>query len=118
MAQVTGTIIVRLDGVSLRSDAKATMSLGGKERKSRYADHGLVGFSETPIAASIKATLLHTADTDLQLIADARNVTLMFETDTGKRYTIRGAYSIKPPELTGSEGEVSVEFEGQAAVET
>lgn len=107
-----------MDGLSLRSDAKATLSLGGKERKDRYADHGLAGFSETPIAASIKATLLHTADSDLQAIADAKSVTLMFETDTGKRYTIRNAFSTKPPELAGDGGEISVEFMGQAAVET
>lgn len=116
-AQVTGTVVVRMNGLSLRSDAKATLSLGGYERKDRYADHGLAGFSQTPIASSIKANLLHTAQSDLQSIMDAKDVTLIFETDTGKRYTISNAFCTKPPELTGSEGEVSVEFMGNPAIE-
>ena len=117
MAQVTGTVVVRMNGKSLRSDAKATMSLGGYERKDRYADHGLAGYSQTPIAASIKANLLHTADSDLQEIMDATDVTLDFETDTGRVFTIPNAFCTEPPQLTGSEGEVAVAFMGNNAIE-
>ncbi len=107
-----------MNGLSLRSDAKASMSLGGFERKDRYADHTLLGYSQTPIAAEIKCNLLHTVQTDLQSIMDATDVTIMFETDTGRRYTMRNAFCTKPPELTGGEGECSVEFKGHAAIET
>lgn len=117
MAQVSGTIVVKMNGRSLRSDAKSTMSLGGKERDAKYADHDLLGFCEKPIAASLKGTLYHTAESDLQGLADARNVTITFETDTGRVYTIRNAFSTKPPELTGGDGEISIEFMGHAAIE-
>lgn len=107
-----------MNGLSLRSDAKATLNFGGKERKDRYADYGLIGYSETPKGAEIKANLVHTVQSDLQSINDATDVTLIFETDTGKRYTIRNAFSATPPELSGDGGEISVHFIGQPAIES
>lgn len=118
MAQVTGTLILIMDGQSLRTQDGAKLELGGKERTEQYADGVLLGFSEKPVAASVTATMKHTSDTDLQKIADAKNVTLVLIADTGKRYTVRGAFSTKPPTLTGGEGEVEVEFKGQPAIES
>ncbi len=118
MSQVTGTVVVRKNGRSLRSKANATLVLGGVERTEQYADHGLAGYSQKPLASVITATLIHTAQTDLQDIMDTVDATIIFETDTGKRYTMRNGFCTKPPELTGGEGEVSVEFKGQAAIES
>jgi len=116
--QVTGTCVIRMNGRSLRSETGATMHLGGKERTARYADHDLLGYSQKPIAAVVSGNLAHTAQTDLQAIADATDVTIIFETDTGVRYTMRNAFSTKPPELTGGEGQVSFEFNGKAMIQS
>ena len=115
---VTGVCILRMDGLSLRSKEGAKLSYGGKERTPQYADGVLVGPSAKPVAATVTASLVHCSDSDLQAIADAENVTILFETDTGKKYTVRAAFSTKPPELTGGEGEVAVEFAGQPAFES
>ena len=118
MSQVTGTVVVRLNGNTLRSESGAKLDLGGFERTDRYADHSLLGYSQKPIASMCSCTLAHTAQTDLQAIMDTVDATLIFETDTGKRYTIRNAFCTKPPTLTGGEGQVEVEFKGQPAVES
>jgi hypothetical protein len=115
--QVTGTCIIQQDGMSLRSKDGAKLAMGGKERTAVYADGLLLGPSEKPIASTVTATLAHTADSDLISINDAKNVTLTFLCDTGKRYVVRGAFCTKPCELTGGEGEVEVEFMGQPAAE-
>jgi hypothetical protein len=116
--RVTGTVLIRMNGRSLRSKPGATLSMGGFERTDQYADHELLGYSQKPIASSITATLAHTIQTDLQAIMDAVSVTLVFETDTGKKYTIRNAFCTKPPELSGDEGGVAIEFKGPPAIES
>lgn len=116
--QVTGTIVIRKNGRSLLAKSDATMSLGGKERTDQYADHGLVGYAEKPIAASISGKGVHHAGVSLQDIMDTVDATMSFETDTGVTYTIRNAFATKPPELTGGEGEFTFEFKGHAAVQS
>jgi hypothetical protein len=118
MSQFTGTVVVRMNGLSLRSESNASMEMGGKDRNARYADHGVAGFSEKPIASKVSCNIAHAADTDLQKIADAKDVTLIFETDTGRSYTIRNAFCVKPPHLTGGEGTAAIEFQGQPAIES
>lgn len=115
MAQVTGTVVVRLNGSSLRSEEGATLDIGGFERTERYADHSLLGFSKKPIAAVVSCSIAHTALTDLRAIEESEDVTLIFETDTGVTYTIRNAFCTKPPSMK-EEGKVDLEFKGQPAV--
>ena len=113
--QVTGVAIVRVDGASLRSKEGAKLVFGGFERTPVYADGVLIGFSAKPTAAMVTATLAHTSSSDLAAIRDTVDATILFETDTGTTYTIRGAFCTKPPELTGGEGDVAVEYAGQPA---
>lgn len=116
-AKVTGICIVRLNGKSLRSKEKATLAVGGVERTAQYADNAFAGFSTKPVCAKVSATLVHDSATDLLDIASAENVSIEFATDTGISYLVANAFCVKPPELTGGDGEVSVEFEGSPAVQ-
>lgn len=117
MEKVSGTCIVRIDGRSIRSKAGAKLSLGGFERTAVYADGALIGFSEKPIASQITATLAHTSSTDLAALNETVDASGIFETDTGVRFSIRGLTLTKPPEITGGEGDATVEFMGQPAVQ-
>lgn len=109
--------MVRLDGNSLRSKEKASLDLGGFERSSQYADHGYAGFSKKPVCAKVSATLIHTSQTDLIALANAEFVSIEFATDTGVSYLIANAHITKPPVLSGDGDGVSVEFEGEPAVQ-
>lgn len=115
--KVTGICIIRMNGKSLRSKEKATLSIGGVERTAQYADNGFAGFSTKPVCAKVTATLIHDASTNLQEIHDAENVSIEFASDTGISYMVPNAFSVKPPELTGGDGDVAVEFEGSPAVQ-
>jgi hypothetical protein len=116
--QVTGTVVVRLDNKSIRSKSGAKLSLGGLERSPEYADGVLIGYSARPIAATVTCTLVLTTTSDLDAINRSANSTILFECDNGITYMIANAFSVKPPEITGGNGEVSVEFSGQPSVRT
>jgi len=113
----SGTCVIRMDGLSLAAKEKAKIEIGGKERTAVVADHDVQGYTEKPVPAKVSATIAHTASSDLIAIANATNVTIDFETDTGVTYTVAGAWCSKPPELTGGEGDCDVEFMGRAAVQ-
>lgn len=115
MEQFTGTVIIRANGTSIRSKDGARLAIGGKERTPVYADGDIIGYSEKPIAATVTCTIAHSATTDLFAIRDQVDITLVFETDTGATFTIRGAFCTKPPEITGGEGDVAVEYTGKPA---
>lgn len=115
MAQVTGSVTIQSDGLSLRTKEGATLIYGGKERTPQYASGRLIGYSEAPIGATVSATLAHTSDTDLAAIARGTNVTLVFQCDSGPQYVVREAFLTSPPELTADGGDVAVEWTGQPA---
>jgi hypothetical protein len=115
---VTGTVVVRVDGKSIRSKAGAKLQTGGFERTAQYADGLLIGFSQKPIAAMITCSVV---DTSAANITDFNNITdsvVLFECDSGAVYTVRGAFLTKPAELSDGEGECALEFCGQPAVRT
>jgi len=117
MAQVTGVVILRMDGLALRSKEKATLEMGGSEQTEVFADGELIGYSSKPVAAKVTATLAHTAESDVAAINNARNVSIEFACDSGVSFLIANAFSCKPPKLSGGEGDLEVEFAGKAAIQ-
>lgn len=119
MADVTGTSYIQMDGFMLESkDGQASLDFGGVERAPVYANKRLLGPAEKAVACTVGSTLAHTAITDVAKINNAKNVTITFITDTGKRYVVRNAFCTKPCKLAASDnGDLEVEFMGQPAVE-
>lgn len=115
---VTGTVVLRIDGVSIRSKQGAKLMLGGFNRKAQYADGALIGYSQEPIASEITATLAHTNASNLDALNNVTDSTILFDCDSGVQYQVNGAFSTKPPEVTGGDGDVAVTYMGQPAVQT
>lgn len=115
MEKFTGVVIIRIDGKSIRSKEKAELDPGGVERTPVYADGQIVGYSEKPIASKVNATIAHGSSTDILSLGNVTNGSLVFETDTGLRYLISGAFATQRAKLTGGEGDCSVEYMGKPA---
>lgn len=116
--KVTGTIIIRVDGRSIRTKpGSAKMMMGGKEREPQMADDEIVGYSEKVVPATVSATLVHTSISNLTAIRDATDVTILFEADSGLSYTLNNMFCTKPPELADGGAGADVEFAGQPATE-
>ncbi|MGE0487315.1 MAG: phage tail tube protein [Gammaproteobacteria bacterium] len=118
MAQLTGRCSVKINGQLIRSKPGAKLNLGGVTREAVLGDNGVDGFVQKTAAPYIEGTFTHGRDTDLQALHDLEDGSVSFETDTGKGYILRNAWSANPPELTSGEGEVTFRFEGVTCEET
>jgi hypothetical protein len=112
--KLTGIVTIKVDGEIMRSKEGAKLSLGGKERTAQTGNK-VYGFTEKLVPSMCEFTLAHAGGDDLIGLQNSVDTTLEFETDTGDTYMIRDAFSTKPAELTGGEGDVAMEFSGQPA---
>lgn len=116
MPQVTGVVFVFINGEIQRSKEGSKLNTGGWERTAHMTGPIFHGHSKKPVPATIEYTGSHMADTDLEALNNLEDATVRFETDTGTVYIVTKAATTKPTELTGGEGEFSVEISGAPAV--
>lgn len=116
MSQVTGIVTIKLDGREVQSKEGAKLNTGGFQRTSVVVGKK-VHYSEKVMPASIECTLAHMATTSVTWLNGITNATAIFETDTGKKYTINGAFVSEPCSLTGGEGDLTLKLEGPPAKE-
>lgn len=93
----------------------STFDPGGQQRDEVKSDVGVVGFTEEPMAPSVKFKLPNTADISLNQLRNLKNVNVNIQDDNGKSWIMRESWVTKPPELSG--GEIDVEMKGVAADE-
>lgn len=116
--RVTSVTYIKINGSRQNVRSGGTFNPGGYERGSVAADNqAFVGYTQRPVASRVSVTAVHTSETDFAEMNEWANVTLEVYTDTGKQYVIAGAALTAPPELSGDEGEVALEFVGPPAQE-
>lgn len=115
--QVTGICSVKVNGKLLRTKEGAKLKLGGMERTPIMANGRVAGYAEKAVPAELEATLAHAADTDVLEIGGWVDATLIFETDTNKKYLVKNAFTTETLELTAGEGDLSLKMAGEAAEE-
>lgn len=114
--KLTGICKIKIDGALVRTKEGATIQMGGYTRTPQYGDGVLIGYTEAPMAAVVTATLQHASDTDIDAINNGVDVSIIFDCDSGPQFLVRSAFrSSDPVELTGGDGELTVEFSGQPA---
>lgn len=116
MAQITGRVYITISGTRLRSKEGATLNIGGAEREAVTSDAGVDGYSERITTPSVEFAINHSADTRLADLQKITGATLVFETDTGRTYTLQNAWCARPPTLT--KGDVSLQFMGTECIES
>lgn len=116
MTQLTGRAYVSANGVRFKTKNGSTLNFGGPTRTTQTGDTGVLGYTETITAPSVSCSIAHDANTSLTDLRDMKDVSITFEADTGKIYTISPAWLTNPP--TVSNGEVQLVFEGMEAVES
>ncbi|AMK09651.1 phage tail tube protein [Pseudodesulfovibrio indicus] len=108
--QVTGKAIIRVNGSELRTADEATLKPGGVSREPVKGSGKVHGFTETTEAPELECTVYHTADTSLADIMKITDATVIFETDTGKRFVLTGAFVTDAVSLKVKGGEVDVKM--------
>lgn len=95
----------------------AEVGMGNVKREPVMGDDGVLGYSEQHSDAPfIKCTIIHTKDTDEKKIADfvAEDITL--ETNTGRNYILKGAWTADPLSIAIKDGQLEVLFNGDELI--
>ncbi len=106
---LTGRAFITAGGKRLASKPGAKMNMGNLERKGEAGDAGVLGYTEAVAIPSVECTIAHSAQTSLQEYANMVDVTVSFDTDTGKSYVFRNAWQASVIELAGKD--VALRFE-------
>lgn len=114
MAQIAGKVYISINGKRLRSKEGASLNVGGAARTPAISDSGVDGFTESVTAPKVTCKISLTDDIKLKELQDFQG-TLIFETDTGRVYTLQDAWCASPPTL--EKGEVGLEFDAVECIE-
>jgi hypothetical protein len=109
MGQNTGRAYITVAGKRLASKEGAKLGFGNLERTADMGDAGVLGYTEKPTVPFVECTIAHNADTSLQEFADMVDVTVSFDTDSGRSYVLRNAWNAKALEM--DKGAVALRFE-------
>jgi hypothetical protein len=108
--QVTGKAVIRFDGREYKTADEATLQPGGVSRETVKGAGKVHGFTETTVEPEMECTIYHTKATSLKEIQDIDNATVIFETDTGARWVLTGAFVLDPLSLKTKGGEIAVKM--------
>lgn len=109
-----GRATINYNGKRLRSKPGATLNLGGTSRTPEPLDDGSVGYAEATAAPELSCTVPLTADLSVQELRDLIDANVVFESDTGKGWVIREAFTV---DTVSVGADVTLKFSGQAAEE-
>jgi Phage tail tube protein len=111
--KLTGRAFIDASGMGrLRSESGAELNFGGYPREGVQSDIGPVGYQEGDFAyPMISGTILHAADTDVDALNNATNITVTFTTDTGKSWVLQNAWR-KDVLALDSKGKLKFVLEG------
>lgn len=106
--QVTGKATIYVDGAQLKTADDATLDTGGEKRTAVKGNGQVIGYSAETVEPTLECTVYHTAETSIEDIKNITDATVIFQTDTGRRYVLTGAFVTDPPKLKTKGGELDV----------
>lgn len=100
-AQITGKVVIRIDGAVLPTENQATLTLEGVNRApERHGGQTYYSEEETP--PMMECSVLIGKDTDISKLNNITTATVFFEADTGQQYVMRNAFTTEPLAHDGS----------------
>lgn len=109
-----GRATITVNGTRLRSKPGATLLLGGVARAAEPLDTGEVAYAESTVAPELSCNIPLTADTDVEALRNLIDATVVFESDTGKSWSIRDAFAVDAVTVGA---DVALKISGQPATE-
>lgn len=104
MAQITGKATIRVNGKEIRTDGKGKLKLGGEKREPVTGPGKVHGYKEETEAPELEVKVLHTADISLKELQAITDATALVETDTGRQFVLREAFTTDVIELDFADG--------------
>lgn len=110
--RVGGIIFFKVDGELFQAKGEFTYNLGLPKRESVLGQDANHGFKELPQVPFIEGTITDSDELDLEAFLLIRDATCTLELANGKIIVLREAFYAGDGNVTSSEGEIEVRFEG------
>ena len=99
--QITGKVVIRVDGEVLPTENQATLTPDGVTRNAERHG-GKTYFSEEETAPMLECNILITKNVDVKALSNIIGATVLFEADTGQQYVMRQAFTTEVVSHNGS----------------
>jgi hypothetical protein len=114
---VGGIAYLKVNGEQYLLRGDLMISPDRYERKEVIGQDGMHGYTETPHAPSIKATLTDRAGLSIAQFENMTDVTVTAEELNGKTYVLRNAFTTTARQINTAEGSFEVTWVGMACEE-
>ena len=110
--RVGGLIFIKVDGELFQAKGEFTYNINPVKRESVVGQDTIHGFKEEPKVQFIEGAITDSDELDLQGFQRIRDATVTLELANGKVIVLREAFYAADGDVTSSEGEIQVRFEG------
>jgi len=115
--QRAGKIHFKVNGTQFRAKGEFTYNLGNDKNTMIAGVDGVHGYKSETVVPYIEGTITDGDDLDTKALARVTDATVTLELANGKVISLRGACFAADMDITTSEGEIPVRFEGLSAEE-
>lgn len=110
--RVGGIIFLKKDSSLLQAKGEFTYNIGRPKREAIVGQDVVHGYSEKPQVPFIEGSITDKDDLNLEDLLLTKNATVTIELANGKTIVLREAWFAADGNVTSSEGEIEVRFEG------
>lgn len=116
--KIHGQAEIRINGQYIESEDGATLTPGGLKNNPAMTGKSFY-FNQTTIPSVVTCRVPVTKDTSIRALQELNDVEIIFQSDTGRTWIVRGACQTNELNLAGGEGNGKVElsFSGEPAEE-
>lgn len=110
--RVGGVIFLKVNGELFQAKGEFTYNINPFKRESVVGPADIHGFKEEAQVQFIEGAITDSDELDLEGFQAIRDATVMLELANGKVIQLREAFYAADGDVTSSEGEIQVRFEG------
>jgi len=110
--RVGGLLFLKVNGELFQAKGEFTHNINPVKRESVVGQDGVHGFKEEPKVRFIEGSITDSDELDLEDFYQIRDATITLELANGKVVVLREAFYAADGDVTTSEGEIQVRFEG------
>lgn len=110
--RVGGIIFFNINGEQFQAKGEFTHNINPTKRESVVGADGVHGFKEEPKAPYIEGAITDSDELDTEAFMAIRDATVVLELANGKVVQLQEAFYAADGDVTSSEGEIQVRFEG------
>ena len=105
-------MFLKVDGALYQAKGEFTYNIGAPKREAIVGQDSVHGFKEMPQVPYIEGSITDNDELDLEKLLETRDATVTIELANGKIIVLREAFFAADGNVTTSEGEIEVRFEG------